>query len=538
MVSQTSISPKNGWGHTESVERAFYTRSWCGMDSRSRLRSSTRTAWTERVRSHFFFYRLDWKLYYTPFTANLRFPIFRSSWLDPAENVKVRHQISDLLATLHCESVPDITAMECPETEEETQRFTCMFLMTALLARELSLRLRADSSENWHGGMTVKIFNNMVVSERFASNTEPVVIGQEAFSFCPLSQTEEVQLAGLLHFAQAMDWPYLTALREALESIKRDNIGPPDPRLKRAASHWITGSCAPGSNFVLLIMAILLDCVGEKEKFEWPGFFYHDPNAGVLVPVHSYWRARGVLAKVLVPLDGIHMMAGWVGPCPPVCHSCSTLEYGGVVYVKARDTDISIQTHSGGNEEEDKAGTDREYPQVPPISEQRSTFSLKAIRLNEVPRDVSAAEDTWQPEFHASVEFQVISSDDEDNDNDNDNNGKQSIISFPLYTNPLFVEPPRCCKGPHYVDSTQAHLYRRTVVEPLDLDTTEVDRSVITVINATASTVGAIMARAWCAARGINAVVLQRRTKSGCCYKCGLMMAGRVGLGVGVLILS
>lgn len=53
-------------------------------------------------------------------------------------------------------------------------------------------------------------------------------------------------------------------------------------------------------------------------------------------------------------------------------------------------------------------------------------------------------------------------------------------------------------------------------------------------INATGHGAQAV-ARAWCSEQGTNAVVLNR--DKGCCFKCGLMVAGKEGVDVDVLIL-
>lgn len=67
-----------------------------------------------------------------------------------------------------------------------------------------------------------------------------------------------------------------------------------------------------------------------------------------------------------------------------------------------------------------------------------------------------------------------------------------------------------------------------------ELDTAEIKLDGITVINATGDG-GQAVARAWCSEKWTNAVVLSR--DSGCCFKCGLMVAGKEGANVDVLIL-
>jgi hypothetical protein len=66
------------------------------------------------------------------------------------------------------------------------------------------------------------------------------------------------------------------------------------------------------------------------------------------------------------------------------------------------------------------------------------------------------------------------------------------------------------------------------------LDKAEIKAGETTVINA-AGQGGQAVARAWCSQNGTNAVVLNRDRE--CCFKCGLMLAGKEGVDVDVLIL-
>ncbi|OBT67345.1 hypothetical protein VE03_03015 [Pseudogymnoascus sp. 23342-1-I1] len=106
-------------------------------------------------------------------------------------------------------------------------------------------------------------------------------------------------------------------------------------------------------------------------------------------------------------------------------------------------------------------------------------------------------------------------------------------ISLTLYTNSIFVAAPPC-NGTHKIDPEYAELYARTIYEVSELDALEIKINEITVINATGQGTQAV-ARAWCSEQGTNAVILNR--DKGCCFKCGLMVAGKEGADVDVLIL-
>lgn len=109
-----------------------------------------------------------------------------------------------------------------------------------------------------------------------------------------------------------------------------------------------------------------------------------------------------------------------------------------------------------------------------------------------------------------------------------------SDITYTLYTNPAFISAHPCV-GTHVVHRREMSRYQDNVVSVKDLKSLEGSggRKVL-VINAQCEG-GEAVARAWCAERGKHAVV--RRGK-GTCFTCSVSMAGRDGLGVGVLIWS
>jgi hypothetical protein len=109
-----------------------------------------------------------------------------------------------------------------------------------------------------------------------------------------------------------------------------------------------------------------------------------------------------------------------------------------------------------------------------------------------------------------------------------------SDVTYTLYTNPTFISAHPCI-GTHAVHQREMSRYMDNVVSVRDLKAFEGSggRKVL-VINAQCEG-GETVARAWCAERGKHAVV--RRGK-GTCFTCSVSMAGREGLGVGVLIWS
>lgn len=108
-----------------------------------------------------------------------------------------------------------------------------------------------------------------------------------------------------------------------------------------------------------------------------------------------------------------------------------------------------------------------------------------------------------------------------------------NVISWTLYSNSILVATPPC-KGTHKIDPESTGLYTRTIYEVPQLDKVELRTDVVTVTNATGHG-GQAASRAWCSEKGTNAVVLNR--DKGCCFKCGLMVAGKEGVDVDFSIL-
>jgi hypothetical protein len=107
-------------------------------------------------------------------------------------------------------------------------------------------------------------------------------------------------------------------------------------------------------------------------------------------------------------------------------------------------------------------------------------------------------------------------------------------VAYTLYTSPTFISAHPCI-GTHTVHRREMSGYTDNVISVKDLKPFEGSggRKVL-VINAQCDG-GEAVARAWCAERGKHAVV---RRGQDTCFACSVSMAGRDGLGVGVLIWS
>lgn len=150
--------------------------------------------------------------------------------------------------------------------------------------------------------------------------------------------------------------------------------------------------------------------------------------------------------------------------------------------------------------------------------------SISKIVLKALPLETTGNTDRndVRTEHQASITFQFTSI------------TGTSDVTYTLYTNPTFISAHPCV-GKHVVHCREMARYKDNVVAVKDLKSFEGSggRKVL-VINAQCDG-GEAVARAWCAERGKHSVV--RRGKD-TCFTCSVSMAGREGLGVGVLIWS
>ena len=364
------------------------------------------------------------------------------------------------------------------------------------------------------------------------------------------SHVHQRQVDGLLYFAERMKWSYINETRDYAEDAyaklrKGDTI-------PFHLHDWLFGIMLPGKWMSFSIMTTLIHCTPSISKEV--GVAYHD-ECGLSLPKQSYWRVRTVLGRVLGCLPGLVSLCGWIGPCPSVefnpplpekkpCHVhlkarlvvpiVSSPDDDDVIYLSGRvPNDVRIQP---GEDMEDYLAQMKDpdswvTPQ-PPIKE-LSTVSIKNIYLKKMPLEVGVAankelteqEVAKETEYRASIVFSI-----DDN---------KQPVTYVLYTNPVFVSLPACRptgeNGTHEVHLRELPRFQKdtwTVERLKDVTLDDFEDDGVMVINATGK--GAeVLARAWCAEKGKNAII--RRT-GGPCYVCAVRGASQAGLKVGVLI--
>ncbi|RTE76806.1 hypothetical protein BHE90_008733 [Fusarium euwallaceae] len=256
---------------------------------------------------------------------------------------------------------------------------------------------------------------------------------------------------------------------------------------------------------------------------------------------------QSVLGRVLGAWSGVTALCGWVGPCPPVVvdhpmskkksSACMMVDAKPVDLIKAssiasRDPDYHLARWRPRSDEDlwaysDDMTNDKKWVTLPhpPIQDLRPV-AVKAIRLKQIHPHIPANE--RNVEYRASIDFSFVI---------RKLVPLTKVVTYTLFTNPIFVSLPPCHGGKSGGHEVHAREIQKdqTVVIPVhqmkDFDGNNKDGRLI-VINA-ACNGGEIMARAWCAEKGRNAVV---RRGGGPCYACATRVASKGGFDFGVLI--
>jgi len=112
-----------------------------------------------------------------------------------------------------------------------------------------------------------------------------------------------------------------------------------------------------------------------------------------------------------------------------------------------------------------------------------------------------------------------------------------AAVRYTLYKNPIFVTAPPCV-GTHPMLRSLAEQRLRSVVPVVNLRTTIPEEGKLLIINALGDG-DEIVARAWCAEHGKNAIVRRNVPGLECCFTCACALAvSNTGLNINVVIWS
>ncbi|KAJ4152393.1 hypothetical protein NW754_004188 [Fusarium falciforme] len=464
------------------------------------------------------------------------------TWLDPEEGFKIRHQISDLLADMSNSPVPSFEGTGCIgiiacETANPRGNFNFVDVLVQLVeAREVTLRIASDK-RRWYGGITDRIVYDMIVAELWGQNMELKDNGM----FEAHRTIKERQLDGIIKFAEEMEWPYVDEMRDTVTKL----LGPKADELQIhiRAFDWASGLVLPGGPFSMAILGMLYS-LSTTLTTRMPNTVVpaRKGNYGIVYPQASYWSVRSVLGKVLAPLTdarGSRMkcLGGFVGPC--LSPSLPESTFGLMLELQARQviSDMEETNLDGGMARtvmpvvESKQGKAADWvePMPPPMS--TDSVKLQTLRLGKVATDpvttgTVATGDRKPPRYTARLDFWLAKS--------------KTMATMTLRSNSIFMAAPPC-RGTHRIDPHEASQYTFQVLEIRDLPRAEpgagMGNAAVIVINATSGEAAHTFARAWCSHRARNAVVW--KSEGGrCCFKCALMLAGKIGVATGILIVG
>jgi hypothetical protein len=391
------------------------------------------------------------------------------------------------------------------------------FTYELLHAKELSLRLQRDESTVWHGGVTVKIIYDMIVADLFMKSSD-FTINAEKFNYSITKETRKQQRDAMVAFAERMKWPYLAEVRDSLD----DFINGGDTKLDIRTWDWVAGLPLPGAFFPVTLLFGLHQCSPSVKDSPPEGTVQiRESSYGLTLPHASYWRSRSILGKVLAPLDGVHDIGGWVGPCPTPSNM-TTLKVSTLMELKTRPLSFTMKGNAKDVVATNTAPSnqyDRVWEEPLPPAPSHDTCELKLLRLTALPPQ-NPDDKNPVKRHQAKLDFWLVEA--------------KKLITMNLYTNSVFISVPSC-QGTHRIDSRVKDIYARTTVELRNINKADLSPNTITIINARTGT-GEVLARAWCAQTGTNAILWKRDSK--CCFKCALMLASKEGLDINVLIIT
>ncbi|OZJ01513.1 hypothetical protein BZG36_05720 [Bifiguratus adelaidae] len=435
------------------------------------------------------------------------------------------------------------------------------FLWQIILGKELARRLEHFPSGDYINGLTPQVLLTLIVSDLWLKNVEIVLVPKKGSTTPSVSTNtpsannpfdiegkeiqfhsavHEKQVDGLFRFAEILKWPFMNELRDYAEDVYSSLRGGATVNL--FVWDWLFGVVLPGAYTASNIMAALVLCTPSlSEELGAPIYL----QFGLSLPNQSYWRTRTVLGRILGCLPGVRSACGWIGPCPPLegpHRKYISLKTRPVEPPRRDDTIIRIGDWDSDDDdekarlqapeelyawiEEQKDESSWVTPQ-PPVR-QLSVSKIASIRVKPLPLDKSTIDDGDIPkaardqkmQYRASIVFNI------------DN---ESPVTYTLYTNPVFVTPPRCNGSPHKVHVKKIQKFHHNIwnIEALkEASAEDYDNNSVMIINATG--VGAeAVARAWCSERGKSAVI---RRNPGPCFACAYKVASTTGLGINVLI--
>ncbi|KAI2641943.1 hypothetical protein GGS21DRAFT_500432 [Xylaria nigripes] len=405
------------------------------------------------------------------------------------------------------------------------------FFHQLLLSLELDLRINSRMHTEWAkerllSQIPPKIQWDLALAKRWRDNVRVEEYGATAEHVRLRFKLRRRQTKMLKRFTQMMKWPNLG---ETLAVLKDRDA---DGSLTTVSSHamaFFSGLVLPGSTFPFLIMNSLIDIDPDKATDQLALLTHLHPNCGFQYRnSYTYWTSTSIVGKVIAPT--CLEVGGWVGPARPT----NDLGRSQIARIRARRprqrmTPEDVATMSERCDPLGPAAKGypmREYELLVPDSDDVvDTIRIEMLSL----KPLADSQDGGPGWFDASIQFAI------------------SGVSWPLHLSydVCFVHAWPCSDGPHPLFFDYVHTVVRAdeVVEITDwirpqsqqmngtktspvtspvvgssrpLPTTPHeeqdedggdDAERVLVIEAFGVKDNEVLARAWCAHWGLNAIV-------------------------------
>lgn len=404
------------------------------------------------------------------------------------------------------------------------------FLFQILLGFELLIRLRRQVVQpSYSSIITYNISCMMVAASQFKTNVRivqnPATPGSASptYGFVPLNHNSHAQ--GLIKFAETIKWPFLDeAKRFIYTATSNMAIGtwPSGAYL----CDFLFGLVLPGKMFRHLILCALVQATPSIGTLGVASYY---DNGLVLHRRASYWPQRTVLGRVLGGSQDMVSCCGWIGPAPAPRGTSSHGVINGWVFISTENACIPtpVVTPLIATTAQPPEDPNNFIIPTPPTQEPNNRGSvLKHINLDMITnRTVQAilalVPGLAQEAYRASLDFEI--------------NG--APVRYTLYKNPIFVTAPPCV-GTHPMLRSVAEKWLCGTVTVANLRTTIPEVGKLLIINALGDG-DEILARAWCAEHGKNAIVRRNQPGLECCLTCACTLADSAnGLNIHVVIWS
>ncbi|KAI9287114.1 hypothetical protein BC943DRAFT_336189 [Umbelopsis sp. AD052] len=421
------------------------------------------------------------------------------------------------------------TASSVSRIMSQTMDDSAKFLYILLLATELRLRLPLIKDNSFQSALREKIKADLIIAKRWWDGMDlaanPAAPGDYSWHSLIYGQ----QTAGLIRFAELMNWPYLNSVRSKIEACYSE--------LRSGATldchvwDWMFGLCLPGKYYSFKVMSALIKFSPETKPLGTAPYY----DSGLVLKGKTYWRITSILGRVLGATPGVRASLDWIGPCAVVAKGLPIVPAW--VKVTARDiphTDITsfdadlddadniipaIGDHSTA-EEIDRVLQNYENPSnwvtpLPPNPikrpNEKDKYEIVGIKLLKNPVSIEVRyEDPSEATYTASLLMKI--------------NG--AAVTYDLHAYSLFL-CSHPCTGTHAVHKDKLPNVRRNIVTPNELKGLNVWDGIL-IVNVQGSGNAEVAARAWCAERGCHALVKQQKT----CFYCAWEQARQIHLRV------